>query len=83
MARQAAMQAIYSLAYPGGEISGLVEHYLASYSLGKADQVYFESLVRGVCKHLVEIDQVIDPLCAQTVSNIATVELSIFALGCF
>lgn len=83
LARQAAMQAIFPLAYKGGAISGLSEQYLISYGLGQADRDYFESLVVGICEYQVEIDQAINPLCAQPVSEMATVELSILRLAVF
>jgi N utilization substance protein B len=83
LARQAAMQAVFPLAYKGAAESGLSEQYLISYGLGQADRDYFESLVGGICDYQVEIDQAIDPLCAQPVSEMATVELSILRLAVF
>jgi N utilization substance protein B len=81
--RKAAMQAVYQWQMTGVDLQPLELEYRAAGALKKADEAFFDALVRGVLLRTEELDALLAPLLDRKVAELDRVEAALLRLGAF
>lgn len=80
-ARMAAVQALYQWLLAGTEVPALIDQFVRAGRLVRADQAFFESLLRGVTADRTALEQVFDPYLSRPVVQLDPVEHAILLLA--
>lgn len=81
--RKVLMQAVYQWQMTGAEVSALLKEYKLAGALRKADDEFFEELLRGVIADVEALDSLLAPLLDRKVAELDRVELALLRLGAF
>jgi len=82
-ARRLALQALYQWDVSGSETSELLEQFLRTKDMERADADYFEFLLRGVVESESELAEKLIPLLDRSIERLDPVERSILRFACF
>lgn len=79
-ARHKAVQALYQYQLAGGSGSSICQQFLAE-GLGRADEAYFETLVRRILRDREALDAQLDPAVSRGAAQLDPVEHAILWIG--
>ena len=82
-ARRRALQALYAWQVGGSKMGSVIEQFRHEQDMVVADLEYFEDILRGVEKHVKELDDGIKPFVDREVSQIDPIELSALRMGAY
>ncbi|HET6545853.1 MAG TPA: transcription antitermination factor NusB [Rhodanobacteraceae bacterium] len=82
-ARRRALQAVYAWQVSGNRMVSVIEQFRHEQDMEIADVAYFEDLLRGVERHLVELDAGIAPLIDREVAEVDPVERAVLRLAAY
>ena len=82
-ARRRALQALYAWQVGGAKMGNVIEQFRHEQDMQVADQEYFEDLLRGVEKHLAELDEGIKPFVDREVGQIDPIERAALRMGAY
>lgn len=82
-ARRRALQALYAWQVGGSKMGNVIEQFRHEQDMVVADLEYFEDILRGVEKHVKELDDGIKPFVDREVSQIDPIELSALRMGAY
>ena len=82
-ARQHALQGLYQWQVTGQDIGEIVTQFLVEHDAKNFDSDYFDDLLRGVPKHLDEIDEQLEPLLDRAVEQVDLVERAALRIGVY
>lgn len=80
-ARRALVQAVYQWQMAGGNAADIEAEYLDNGSLDKADQEFFQELLRGVLLNTGELDAMLSPILDRTISELNNVERAVLRIA--
>ncbi len=86
LSRTVAMQTLYEWEFGGGQdnIENLIEKNLGQFAQGVEDKNFTYELVRGVVKHLDEIDKIIGEVAPEwPVAQIGSVDRNVLRVGIY
>ena len=83
LARELAVQALYSWQMSGNDIAQVELHLATSNDLSKVDMPFFQALFRGVAKQLTELDTAMKPYLGRLPEEIDPIEKAILRLATF
>lgn len=81
--RRRALQAIYAWQVGGNRMIEVIEQFRHEQDMEIADLVYFEDLLRGVEKHLVELDAGIREHIDREISEVDPIERAVMRIGAY
>ncbi len=81
--RRRALQAIYAWQVGGNRMIEVIEQFRHEQDMEIADLEYFEDLLRGVEKHLVELDAGIREHMDREVSEVDPIERAVMRIGAY
>jgi transcription antitermination protein NusB len=81
--RKVAMQAVYQWQMTGMDLKPLEQEYRHAGALKKADEEYFQVLLRGVLLRTENLDGLLAPVLDRSVDDLDRVELALLRLGAF
>jgi N utilization substance protein B len=82
-ARRRALQALYAWQVGGSKMGNVIEQFRHEQDMVVADLEYFEDILRGVEKHVQELDDGIKPFVDREVLQIDPIELSALRMGAY
>ena len=82
-ARRRALQALYAWQVGGSKMAGVIDQFRHEQDMEVADLEYFEDILRGVEKHVKELDDGIKPFVDREVAQIDPIELSALRRGAY
>ncbi|MET0256761.1 MAG: transcription antitermination factor NusB [Luteibacter sp.] len=82
-ARRRALQALYAWQVGGSKMGSVIEQFRHEQDMVVADLEYFEDILRGVEKHVKELDDGIKPFVDREVAQIDPIELSALRMGAY
>ncbi|MDR6936808.1 MULTISPECIES: transcription antitermination factor NusB [unclassified Luteibacter] len=82
-ARRRALQALYAWQIGGAKMGSVIEQFRHEQDMVVADLEYFEDILRGVEKHVKELDDGIKPFVDREVAQIDPIELSALRMGAY
>src|ERR1700754_145548 len=80
-ARRRALQALYAWQVGGSKMAGVIEQFRHEQDMEVADLEYFEDILRGVEKHVKELDDGIKPFVDREVAQIDPIERAALRMG--
>lgn len=83
LARELAVQALYSWQMSGNDIAQVELHLATSNDMKKVDTSYFQTLFRGVVKQLGDLDTAIKPYLGRLPEEIDPIEKAILRIATF
>jgi len=83
LARELAVQALYSWQMSGNDIAQVELHLATSNDMKKVDTEYFQTLFRGVVKQLGDLDTAIKPYLGRLPEEIDPIEKAILRIATF
>ncbi len=83
LARELAVQALYSWQMSGNDIAQVELHLATSNDMKKVDTSYFQILFRGVVKQLGDLDTAIKPYLGRLPEEIDPIEKAILRIATF
>ena len=83
LARELAVQALYSWQMSGNDIAQVELHLATSNDMKKVDTEYFQTLFRGVVKQLGDLDTAIKPYLGRLPEELDPIEKAILRLATF
>ena len=81
--RRRALQAIYAWQLNGGSMAQVIEQFRHEQDMEIADLEYFEDLLRGVEKHLAELDAGIRTHIDREISEVDPIERAVMRIGAY
>lgn len=81
--RRRALQAIYAWQVGGNRMINVIEQFRHEQDMEIADLVYFEDLLRGVEKHLDELDTGIRQHIDREISEVDPIERAVMRIGAY
>ncbi len=82
-ARRRALQALYAWQVGGSNMGNVIEQFRHEQDMEVADQEYFEDLLRGVERHVAELDAGIKPFVDREVEQIDPIERAVLRLAAY
>ncbi len=82
-ARRRAVQALYAWQVGGNRMIAVIEQFRHEQDMEIADLEYFEDLLRGVDKHVVELDRGIQAWLDRDVSEVDPIERAVLRLAAY
>jgi N utilization substance protein B len=82
-ARKHAVQAIYQWQMAGQDVADIINQFLEEQDLNSFEIPYFQDLLKGVPRHLEELDELIKPTLNRTIESVDPVERAILRLGAY
>ena len=82
-ARRRALQALYAWQVGGSNMGNVIEQFRHEQDMEVADQEYFEDLLRGVERHIAELDAGIKPFVDREVEQIDPIERAVLRLAAY
>ena len=82
-ARRALVQAVYTWPLPDADTHKVAAEFQDSGALAKADQEFFDELLRGVLLRCAELDELLIPNLDRKLAELDKVELAVLRLGTF
>lgn len=80
-ARRAAVQAVFGWQMAGGNTADIEAEYQGNGSLEKADQAFFQDVLRGVLLNAGDLDALLSPVLDRPVAELDKVELAVLRLA--
>jgi N utilization substance protein B len=81
--RELALQGLYAWQLSGEAASGLRSQLADSEGFGKADEQYFDRLLRGTIEHAAEIERQLAPALDRKLEELSPVERGILLMAAF
>jgi transcription antitermination protein NusB len=82
-ARRRALQALYAWQMSGSSMTAVIDQFRHEQDMEVADLEYFEDLLRGVEKHVAELDEALKPYIDREVSQIDPIERAALRLAAY
>ncbi|MBB3227491.1 N utilization substance protein B [Luteibacter sp. Sphag1AF] len=82
-ARRRALQALYAWQMSGSNMGKVIEQFRHEQDMEVADEEYFEDLLRGVERHVKELDEGMKPFVDREVDQIDPIERAALRLGAY
>ncbi|RLJ17128.1 transcription antitermination factor NusB [bacterium endosymbiont of Escarpia laminata] len=82
-ARRHAVQAVYQWQMAGQDVGAIVEQFLAEQDVKSFEVPYFQDLLRGVPRHLTELDELLKPALDRAIESVDPVERAVLRLGVY
>ncbi|TCV94004.1 NusB antitermination factor [Luteibacter rhizovicinus] len=82
-ARRRALQALYAWQVGGSGMGQVIEQFRHEQDMEVADLEYFEDLLRGVERHVAELDKGIKPFVDREVEQIDQIERAVLRLAAY
>jgi transcription antitermination protein NusB len=82
-ARRRALQALYAWQMSGSAMTAVIDQFRHEQDMEVADLEYFEDLLRGVEKHVDEIDEALKPYIDRDVAQIDPIERAALRLAAY
>ncbi len=82
-ARRTALQALYEVRMSDKSIAEILNSYVDSDSLKRADRPYFRKLVKGACEQRQELNEQIAPLLDRPLKELDPVEHAVLHIGIY
>ena len=82
-ARRRALQAVYAWQVSGGDANGVVAQFAHEQAHEIADLVYFDDLVRGVIRHVRELDAALAGFIDRTVEEVDQIERAALRIAAY
>ena len=82
-ARRRALQAIYAWQMSNTAIAKVIEQFRNEQDMEVADQAYFEDLVRGVEKHLGELDEALGHFLDRDLAQVDPIERAVLRIAAY
>jgi N utilization substance protein B len=82
-ARRRALQALYAWQLSGSNMGAVIEQFRHEQDMEVADLEYFEDLLRGVERHVEELDEALKPYVDREVGQIDPIERAALRLGAY
>ncbi len=81
--RRRALQALYAWSLSGGDVRGLIAQFAHEQAHEEADLEYFEDLVRGVLRHVDELDGALAAYIDRKVDEVDPVERAALRIAAY
>ena len=81
--RRHAVQAIYQWQMAGQDLIDIDNQFLEEQDMQSFEVPYFQDLLHGVPRHLVELDQLLKPALDRAIESVDPVERAILRLGVY
>jgi N utilization substance protein B len=82
-ARRRALQALYAWQVGGSRMGSVIEQFRHEQDMEVADLEYFEDILRGVERHVQELDDGIKPFVDREVAQIDPIERAALRMGAY
>ncbi|WP_177421083.1 transcription antitermination factor NusB [endosymbiont of Lamellibrachia barhami] len=82
-ARRHAVQAVYQWQMAGQDIGSIIDQFLAEQDIKSFEVAYFQDLLRGVPRHLTELDELLKPVLDRAIESVDPVERAVLRLGVY
>jgi len=82
-ARRRALQALYAWQMSGGSAESVIAQFAHEQAHEVADLAYFEDLVRGVMKHVGELDAGLSPYLDRTMEEVDPIERAALRIAAY
>jgi N utilization substance protein B len=82
-ARRRALQALYAWQMSGSGMAAVIDQFRHEQDMEVADLEYFEDLLRGVERHVEELDEALKPYVDREVGQIDPIERAALRLGAY
>jgi N utilization substance protein B len=82
-ARRRALQALYAWQVSGGTAQHVIAQFAHEQAREVADIVYFEDLVRGVLKHVAELDGALSGFIDRDVAHVDQIERAVLRIAAY
>ncbi len=82
-ARRRALQAIYAWQVSGGDAAGIIEQFAHEQAHEVADLAYFEDLVRGVIRHVRDLDLALAEFIDRDVEQVDQIERAALRIAAY
>ncbi|MEO7200599.1 MAG: transcription antitermination factor NusB [Dokdonella sp.] len=82
-ARRRALQAIYAWQIGGNRMIQVIEEFRHEQDMEIADLEYFEDLLRGVERHLSELDEGLKPHLGRTIDEVDPIERAVLRISAY
>jgi transcription antitermination protein NusB len=82
-ARRRALQALYAWQMSGSSMTAVIDQFRHEQDMEVADLEYFEDLLRGVEKHVAELDEALKPYIDREVAQIDPIERAALRLAAY
>jgi N utilization substance protein B len=82
-ARRRALQALYAWQMSGSAMTAVIDQFRHEQDMEVADLEYFEDLLRGVEKHVAELDEALKPYIDREVAQIDPIERAALRIAAY
>jgi N utilization substance protein B len=82
-ARRRALQAVYAWQMSGASVGDVIAQFAHEQAHEVADLDYFEDLVRGVDKHLDELDDLLAPFLDRDIEQVDPIERAVLRIAAY
>jgi N utilization substance protein B len=82
-ARRRALQAVYAWQLSGNRIDGVIDQFRHEQDMQIADLDYFEDLVRGVVRSVMELDVAIAPFIDREIDRVDPIERAVLRIAAY
>jgi N utilization substance protein B len=82
-ARRRALQAIYAWQMSGSKMNAVIDQFRHEQDMEVADLEYFEDLLRGIERHVAELDEALTPYIDREVGQIDPIERAALRIAAY